>query len=128
MLPIATASRKSVRWTDDFDGGQLAQEHVALSYNRRELSFAPKSKIRFGIFSPLQKKLMIGIGSGCGVLIIVLFVVLFTVIKPGSDSAPSQPTGLIPVSRGPPPTLPIPDSITPDAFNPQPFSPSIPPL
>jgi hypothetical protein len=129
LSSITASQRKSVRWTDDLDGGQLHQEHLALSYNRKDLSYAPKSKIRVGIFSPLQKKLMIGVGSGCLILLIVLFIVLFVVVKPGASSPSAPPTGgLLPVFREPPPP---PDGVplgtsSPEGSTPDMGAPTVP--
>lgn len=87
----SSKSRKSVRWTDEHDGTELVVEHPALTYNRKELSYAPKSRIRFGIWSPLQKKIMIGCAIVLLIILIVLFIVVFVVVKP-SSSSPSAPT------------------------------------
>lgn len=93
-------SRKSVRWTDDLDGGELAQVTRAASYNRKELSYQPRTRLRIGNFSPLQKRILIGIGILLVILLIVVFVVVFVVIKPSSSSSPAAPT-TPPISLGP---------------------------
>lgn len=92
-------SRKSVRWTDDFDGGELAQVTRAATYNRKELSYKPRSRLRIGNFSPLQKRILIGIGILLVIVLIVVFVIVFVVVKPSND-APAAPT-TPPLSLGP---------------------------
>lgn len=86
---------KSVTWSDDVEGGALSQETNAAAYNRRELSYAPRRRIRFGSFSTFQKRVLIGLGLVFLILIIVVFIVVFVVIKPGaarnSPTAPTQP-------------------------------------
>jgi hypothetical protein len=107
MSNMGPTGRKSVRWTDHFDG-QLTQEHQALSYNRKELSYAPKSKIKFGIWSPMQKKAMAGVGVGCLVLLVILFIVVFVVVRPSTGSKAPQapsPVPLVPFTRTPPPEI-----------------------
>lgn len=93
---------KSVRWSDHTDGGELSQSAAALSYNRKQLSYQPRSKIKFGIWSPMQKKILIGVGIAIFIILAVLFGVVFGVVKPSSSSSktPSPPTA-------PPPTAPF---------------------
>jgi hypothetical protein len=110
--------RKSVRWTDDFEGGELTQTHLALSYNRKELSFAPKTRVKVGIWSPMQKKVMIGLGIVLLVILIVMFIVVFVVVKPGSneDTPEAVPTaGLVPFFRGNP-TPPLASPLAPPSL------------
>lgn len=92
--------RKSVHWPDLTHRGSLAETRPALNYNRKELSYAPKVKVRFGIWSPLQKKIMIGCGIGFAVLLIILLIVIFAVVKNDSETPPAPPgTPLAPNPR-----------------------------
>jgi len=88
MEELNRRNTKSVRWSDHSDGGSLSEVRPALSYNRRELSYQPKSRIKFGIWSPMQKKILIGVGIVILVILIVLFVVVFTVVKPSTTKSP----------------------------------------
>lgn len=127
-------SSKSVRWTDDSDGGTLAEVHQALSYNRKELSYLPKQKIKFGMWSPLQKKVMIGCGIFLGIILIVLLTVVLVVVKPSGNNSPTLPPAapaapfahplfLGPVNLPPAFTSPSP---APSASSPTPSQPSAP--
>lgn len=108
---IDNRNSKSVRWSDHTDGGALSEVRVALSYNRKELSYQPKSRIKFGIWSPMQKKIFIGVGIVIVIILIVLFSVVFAVVKPSNKSPtpPPKATPTAPFSRGPLPpfTSPI---------------------
>lgn len=106
---------KSVRWSDHTDGGELSQFAVALSYNRKQLSYQPRSKIKFGIWSPLQKKILIGVGIAIFIILAVLFGVVFGVVKPSSktQSPPTAPPPTAPFSRTP--TAPIASPTAPPA-------------
>lgn len=95
-------SRKSVRWTDDFEGGELAQVTSAPSYNRKELSYQPRTRIRFGNFSPLQKRIMIGIAVTFIILLIVVLIIIFVVLKPQASTPQAAPIGLHPQEPPPP--------------------------
>lgn len=95
-------SRKSVRWTDDLEGGELSQATLAASYNRKELSYQPRTRLRIGNFSPLQKRILIGIGIVFIIALIAVLIVVFVVIKPSSSSsAPTASPISIAAPQGP---------------------------